>query len=730
MFCFLIFAILIIGSVSANDENMTDVLESEDEALVEAISQDDFNSSDSNFEFESGDVLRLENDCEDECLSLTKDDVLSGYKITFGSEGKINLDSDNYIHIDFPNNVKVDSTFYFYIDSKLYHKNTISYAGDSHSIDVKDISCGKHTYKLVYTTNKNQKITKSGNFNVDWYRFELGSSYFECSPLKRIYQGEPYRNSIALPDDAKSNVEVIVNNKSYYFGFKNYDNIIIPDLPLGTHEILFKYSDSKYNLEKTAKDLVEVYTKINVSEPISLLNNTTFSLKLPEDAKGQLVVHVDGIEYNSSFTNGVANFTLPILSMGVHKIFARYSGDDYDVEPFGGNKYWGDYFIEDTCVGARVIVPNQMMLGDDEYITFELPEDANGNLIIKIDDKIMDAEFNNGSSRLLINNLSLGKHIISIVYSDDKYPNFDETFEIFVNCRNDDIKISLPAEIISKTTTVFTFTGPKDCIATVILYVGQTRYESSFKNGVAKISLKAPGEGVQTIWYRYSFENDGIWRSFKINSLPRPIIQNKNYKKDGIDELFDTINDVYIFRILNSNGKPVKSGEKVSITFYDSTTGKKIATKNLKTDKNGYIKLKLTFLKFDAYTAKINYKGVILSRKVTYAGILTFDFMRSNGAFKYDKYGIPVGIKKSSKKVAFKAILYGVTSKHKWQYIPNKYVIFKFNGKTYKVKTNSKGIAKLTLSKSAIKKLKVGKKYSLKITYGRDVDITKFKIYK
>ena len=54
--------------------------------------------------------------------------------------------------------------------------------------------------------------------------------------------------------------------------------------------------------------------------------------------------------------------------------------------------------------------------------------------------------------------------------------------------------------------------------------------------------------------------------------------------------------------------------------------------------------------------------------------------------------------------------------------------ILKIKGKTYKVKTNSKGIAQKTLKKSVIKKLKKGKKYTVKVTYLKDTIKTKVKV--
>ena len=71
-------------------------------------------------------------------------------------------------------------------------------------------------------------------------------------------------------------------------------------------------------------------------------------------------------------------------------------------------------------------------------------------------------------------------------------------------------------------------------------------------------------------------------------------------------------------------------------------------------------------------------------------------------------------VKKSAKKLTLQATL----KKGKTP-IRSTYVTFKFNGKAYKAKTNSKGIAKVVIKKSVLKKLKVGKKIKYQVSYGR-----------
>ena len=75
-----------------------------------------------------------------------------------------------------------------------------------------------------------------------------------------------------------------------------------------------------------------------------------------------------------------------------------------------------------------------------------------------------------------------------------------------------------------------------------------------------------------------------------------------------------------------------------------------------------------------------------------------------------------VKVKKSAKKLILQATLAKVNKK----YLKKKTVTFKFNGKTYKAKTNAKGVAKVTIKSSVLKKLKIGKKVTYQATYLKD----------
>ena len=84
-----------------------------------------------------------------------------------------------------------------------------------------------------------------------------------------------------------------------------------------------------------------------------------------------------------------------------------------------------------------------------------------------------------------------------------------------------------------------------------------------------------------------------------------------------------------------------------------------------------------------------------------------------------------VKVKKSAKKLVLTATLKinGAVAK-------NKRVTFKFNKKTYDVKTNGKGIVKVTINKSVLKKLKVGKKVKYQVIYSGNVKSYSVKVQK
>ncbi|MBQ2831041.1 hypothetical protein [Methanobrevibacter sp.] len=97
----------------------------------------------------------------------------------------------------------------------------------------------------------------------------------------------------------------------------------------------------------------------------------------------------------------------------------------------------------------------------------------------------------------------------------------------------------------------------------------------------------------------------------------------------------------------------------------------------------------------------------------------------SNCVFNYLKLTLnTVSVKKSANKLVLTAALKKGTT-----LISGKQITFKFNGKTYKAKTNTKGVAKVTIGKNILKKLKVGATIKYQAKYS-SLSVTKTAVVK
>lgn len=146
-------------------------------------------------------------------------------------------------------------------------------------------------------------------------------------------------------------------------------------------------------------------------------------------------------------------------------------------------------------------------------------------------------------------------------------------------------------------------------------------------------------------------------------------------------------------------GKDGKLAKGTSVAFY--VNGKLVKT--VKTNSNGVAAFNMpsSYLPNKKYTIKAVALGNSASKLTSVKQILTIK---------------KVKVKKSAKKLVLTATLSKVDGKS----LKGKKIIFNFNGKKYTAKTNSKGIAKVTIKSKVLKKLKVGKKVKYQATYLKD----------
>ena len=213
----------------------------------------------------------------------------------------------------------------------------------------------------------------------------------------------------------------------------------------------------------------------------------------------------------------------------------------------------------------------------------------------------------------------------------------------------------------------------------------------------------------------------GLIGSVKFTNGVATLIFNDIYKGFNDVILITDFNGVKVphrfYMTVKSNTKGYKStisaktiayGSKVTLTL----TGPKVtgATKIFVDGKK---------VKSKSFYAKYKYSIANLAVGTHYITVLN-----KNGAghFYYKTYKVTVqlvklSLKKVKVKKSAKKLVLSATLKINKKVVKSKKLTFKFNGKTYKAKTNAKGIAKVTIKKSVLKKLKVGKKVKYQVSY-------------
>lgn len=221
---------------------------------------------------------------------------------------------------------------------------------------------------------------------------------------------------------------------------------------------------------------------------------------------------------------------------------------------------------------------------------------------------------------------------------------------------------------------------------------GKTSTVKTDKNGIAKIKIV-------DIPKKYTITTDYNGKTYKNTVTVKQVLKSTKFSVKNTDK------KLILKATLKINGKAVK-GKTIKFKFRGKTYSAKTNANGIATVtiKQSVIK-KLTG---KSYAVKVTYLKDTIKTSVTVKQVL-----------KASK----ATVKKTAKKFNLKASL-----KINGKVAKAKTIKFTLLKKTYKVKTNKKGIAIVTIKKAVIKKLKKGKTYSVKVSYGKDSVKTTVKV--
>ena len=155
--------------------------------------------------------------------------------------------------------------------------------------------------------------------------------------VDNIKVGEDAVIGVALPEDATGEVIISVNGKNYTVMTKyGMASVTISDLANGTYSVdAFYNGDDIYApIKNSTAFTVSKVSDYNMTVDIADIvkgENATITVSVPEDGTGNVIVTINGTDYNGTVVNGTAKVIIPGLDEGTYKVVTFYTGDNkYD----------------------------------------------------------------------------------------------------------------------------------------------------------------------------------------------------------------------------------------------------------------------------------------------------------------------------------------------------------------------------------------------------------------
>jgi len=519
---------------------------------------------------------------------------------------------------------------------------------------------------IYYGDDKYKTSVENLNFTV----YKLPSFINISTQTISIEDNEEIQ--FTLPNDAKGNITVTVNNKNYNVAVDQGKGILVlPQLSNGKYHINATYNgDGKYLSSKNNTETFNVIINSNQMDIIDEGNNTLF-IYFNESAVGIVNVEIENKTFQANIIDGVAKVTFTNLTMGTHHAHVKYSnGIDPDLES-----------VVDVHIpkyNTLLKINSSISIIDEiTYINVTTPINATGNITIEVEGKSYTKTIQNGTAKFEITLTSAGNTTLFAKYTGDNSYVENTTSKILtVLKQNSQINIDVNDIYVGQSAQI-NITGPADISGTVIVTVNNANYTAVLSNGFGVVNVSNLEYGNYTIVANY-LENSKYLSSitsenFIVNKIDTIIIA-----EDVISQYND--GKYLIATLIDINANKI-SGVNLSVNIN--------GVKNFTTDDNGQIKISLMNLMPNNYNITVNFTGNAKYFKST-----------ANVKVTINKATPILNAPNKSFKAKLKTKKYAVTLKdNKGKAINGVKLTLKIKGKTYTASTNSNGKATFKITK-------------------------------
>ena len=390
------------------------------------------------------------------------------------------------------------------VNNKDYSVNIVN--GKGTAVGVK-LAAGTYDFTAKFAGSDNYNdVSDSGNFKVNKVDSAIDVA------VKDINVGEDAVITVKLLSDATGSVTVTVNGKDYTETVVNgVANVKVADLKAGTYDVAVKYSgDNNYNAAVATSSFtvskVDSTMDVTVND-IVFGGDLTVDAVLPDDATGEVVITVNGVDYHVSIENGKATGTISGLAAGDYTVTVKYVGDD---------KYTGVEVAENVNVAKAQPVLG-VVIADVDYgngfvieatLTGVNSAPLSGNVIVTVAGKEYTVKVTDGKGIATGDKLAAGTYAFAAAWAgDDNYNIVTENGDFKVNKIDSSVAVNVNNIKVGEELTI-TVNVPSDATGDVTVSVDGKEYKVAIENGKAVKTISGLKADDYTVTVKYAGDNN------------------------------------------------------------------------------------------------------------------------------------------------------------------------------------------------------------------------------
>ena len=326
------------------------------------------------------------------------------------------------------------------------------------------------------------------------------------------------------PNTCTGEVGVYINNEFYKLTLTNGTAVFNVNFTKGSNYIYVLYLGDK-QFESASWN-----TTINITSIDFILTGENLTIKEQDNSIYHFnLTDTDGTPYvyaKVEINIDNKNYTVMTNSKGLGYLNLNLKAGEYILKAtFNGVTVENKIIVKPADLNIDI---KDILAGETEVITVNLPANATGNITFIVDGKTYNKTLENGAASVEIANLALGKHSLKVIYfGDSNYIN--NTKEVEFNIKNslssitiNSIKDGIYGESITITANI-----TRGADGNVTFTIDSNSKTVEIVNGVAKVTFNKVNAGDKTVKATYNgnniYQGSSDSKEFKIAKAPSNI---------------------------------------------------------------------------------------------------------------------------------------------------------------------------------------------------------------